>query len=230
MAKKPTPTGIRGAIKNRNADEPTVPKSLQRGGSAPASSKQQTDAKAPKLEVGPTTGPVLEPGMPRQKSVLVMAPANPASVARPATVAKVPGEVRLHWTQVAPDLMAERIDPHTGAPLPGRAREGGQYSGRLLTLVNKATKKARKVAVLTSIEPSTWPLKPYERVSDPQQYPEDEVHGPGNVEVIFDFQDERETWFAAMGASTKFDPLALNDIPPGQAPPDKILASRIVQE
>jgi hypothetical protein len=159
---------------------------------------QEKDDK-PRLEAlkGPTTVPYQ---MPPQAS--------------PAPLAKVPAAVKVHWTQLYPNIA--RIDPQTGQPRQTRQRRGGQFSARRLTVVNIFDPKdIRFVVVPIHMDASNWPLAHHQRLSDPSVYPED--RSQGNIEVIFDFEDELADFMRAFGIEPRIDPLKKNDVAGGSA-------------
>jgi len=160
---------------------------------------------------------------------LHLPPARPAPVALIANImSRGAKSITRHFTQLYPDHAGD-VDLVTGQPLSQRRRYGGQYSIRRLILVNVWQPEAKKVIwVPTSQEPGQWPLKEYERVS---------AEPEGNVEVLFDFEDQYLQFLAAHGLQG-YDPLHRNDeyptpipgrpanrfvqaqYPPGITPPD----------
>lgn len=151
-------------------------------------------------------------------------PVGPANVARPAMVRKVPTAVQIHWTALYPDV-ANMIDPETGMPKPQRERTGGQFSCRRLCVINifyvpppGKPPECRYIVVMNHVSPDAWPLQKFERLSDPEAvnpatgqrlYPGDTE--PGNVEVIFDFQEDYQLFMEANKVRVRVDPLAKND-------------------
>ena len=81
--------------------------------------------------------------------------------------------IRLHFTQVWPDLKEEKIDERTGMTVPDPYREGGQYSLLRLFIINPIRKTAREEVMLSySIhQMGKWPVKPYERLGCPPGVP-----------------------------------------------------------
>lgn len=135
-----------------------------------------------------------------------MAPAKPAPLAK----SLIPACVKIHATQLFPHL-AENVHPETGEPLPPRIRAGGQFSCRRLCIVNKFNPKKTEYRVLPMhVEQNSWPIRRQsERLSDPATFKEDEE--PGNIELIFDFEDHMIEYMKA-NRLEPFDPLRKNDL------------------
>lgn len=135
-----------------------------------------------------------------------MAPSKPAPLAQ----SLIPACVKIHATQLFPHL-AENVHPETGEPMPPRVRSGGQFSCRRLCIVNKFNPKKTEYRVLPMhIEQNSWPIRRQsERLSDPATFKEDEE--PGNIELIFDFEDHMIEYMKA-NRLEPFDPLRKNDL------------------
>jgi hypothetical protein len=135
----------------------------------------------------------------------------------------IPASQKVHYKELHPGLELMR-DPVTGQNQPIQFRTGGQYSVRRLVLVNvvNPNQQPRVILVHNSTDQRNWPVQAHERLSDPNRYPEDERHGPGNLEVVFDDEREYRAYWKANGyqAGATFDPLKMNDVPAGQFPPD----------
>ncbi len=150
---------------------------------------------------------------PEQIAALLGKPITPAIAAPaparadPARIARVPNSARVHWTTLYPQM--RRRDPITGGPAAERMRTGGQFSARRLTMVNKFTGAKRHAVVPMHRPSSQWGIESYERVMDPDNYPGDPE--PGNIEVIFDFEDELHEFMKAFGVNSRIDPLRAND-------------------
>jgi hypothetical protein len=165
----------------------------------------------PELVTIGTERPALEGTVrdPTPGADLHLPPARPAPVALIANImSRGAKSIIRHFTQLYPDHAGD-VDLVTGQPLSQRRRYGGQYSIRRLILVNVWQPEAKKVIwVPTSQEPGQWPLKEYERVS---------AEPEGNVEVLFDFEDQYLQFLAAHGLQG-YDPLHRNDEYPTPVP------------
>ncbi len=171
-------------------------------------SSPKSKKKAPAKLAAP--GPVLEPGIARADQ----------PTARPAPQAITPAAVKIHANVLFPHL-AQNRDAVTGQPLPPRLRTGGQYSARLVNLVNKFNPdQKRQLGLPIHIDPRNWPIAEYERLSD------QETDGkPGNIEVIFDFEADKNAFLKSHGSRGEIDPLKLNDVSPNQFPTGVTLAA-----
>lgn len=159
------------------------------------------------------TRPLLEPGIadPTRPSIHSLGPVKLAP-AKPALRRDVPDAQVVHATQIFPEI-ADNIDPRTGEKLPTRERTGGQFSCRLLVLVNRYDAgQVKRLALPMHLQMSDWPIPSHMRVCDPRHHAGDPCHG--NYEVVFDFQDQMFECLRALGPKNLqigFDPLKMND-------------------
>ena len=170
----------------------------------------------------PSSGPAdVGPG-PGVKDPSPNAPLVPLGEARPAARASIPEAVQVHASQLFPHIR-DNTDPQTGGPLPIQERSGGQFSARQLVFVNAyAPDKTATKVIGMGVALADIPVPQGWRWSNPSKYPGD-VH-QGNTEIVFDFEDQRDTFLAAHGVKPGYDPLRLNDISATQFPPGVNLA------
>ena len=127
---------------------------------------------------------------------------------RPAAVTAVPRSflpaIKIHFSQVYPDLIKQRLDPATGEPMAPKVRSGGQFSFIRLLLVNDKMRPARCrekiIPNRQAAHPTTWPLEPFERLASP----------PG-------IEDAIEAW-KKIGRGQKYPPTYESDLKFNQYP------------
>lgn len=138
-----------------------------------------------------------------------LAQGAPLPQAAPAPTRQRHGQAeQIHATQLFPELFPYPspnrpdiwIDPKTGRPTTPRYRTGGQFAARLLIIQNTLDSRLREVGLPMAVLADHWGVEPHEAVVR-------------HVEVIFDFEDDRDAYLKTYGRST-YDPLKKNDEAP----------------
>lgn len=138
-----------------------------------------------------------------------LAQGAPLPQAAPAPTRQRHGQAeQIHATQLFPELFPYPspnrpdiwIDPKTGRPTTPRYRTGGQFAARLLIIQNTLDNRMREVGLPMAVLADHWGVEAHEQVVR-------------HVEVVFDFEDDRDAYLKTYGRAT-YDPLKKNDEAP----------------